>query len=282
MLQEVRFATYINVSFAPERPSLPGGASPGIWLATLGRFTSLGSFVFEQIPAHFSVHVIESGAGVMRVGGKEYDVSRGDIFAFFPRCHVRYWDHPGTPWRYTWCDLDGPGAAECLRLAGLSPEHPHLRGEFGQIVEPLFKEAEEALMRLATSRAFAVSFAWRMIDLIDRGRERPPAIGKRDVAEIAKSLLDGHFSASVGIAEIARQIGVSRATLFRKFKDAYGRSPKEYLDGVRIDRARKLLRESEAPLREIAAACGYEDAHYFIRAYKQATGRTPGRERGSE
>ncbi|MDR3709324.1 MAG: AraC family transcriptional regulator [Capsulimonadaceae bacterium] len=279
MLQEINMPSYTNMTYVTDVPSLPGAQPPRLWLATMGRFISAGGFVFEQIAANAAVHIVESGSGTMRANGVDYEVGRGDVFTFFPQSHYRYWDAPQAPWRYTWCLLAGKDAVAALQLAGITPEKPLVRGDYATLIEPLFTEAARILRAPRTPPAFAISFAWRLVDAIEQARERPEPPGERNIVETAKSLLDGHFSSNLGVGDLARQLGVSRATLFRKFKEAYGTSPKEYLDNIRIGRAQRLLQESPAPIREIAAACGYDDPHYFIGVYKRATGRTPGQDR---
>ena len=55
-----------------------------------------------------------------------------------------------------------------------------------------------------------------------------------------------------------------------------GASPKEVLDGLRIERAKRLLLSSNGSVKEVAAACGYASEAYFSRAFKARTGHPPG------
>jgi transcriptional regulator GlxA family with amidase domain len=87
--------------------------------------------------------------------------------------------------------------------------------------------------------------------------------------------MEEQMMSGITVDEIARKLGVTRSTLFRKFRDRYRVSPKEHLDTVRIERARRLLIQSNAPIRDIAGICGYEDGHYFSRAFKRQIGCTP-------
>lgn len=278
MLQETQTPTWTTVTYIPDEPRLPAG-EPALWLGTLGRFASKGKFRYEQVSNHIALHVIEAGRGIMRTGGIDYEVGPGDLFVFFPGQHYRYWDFDHAPWRFAWCWLCGTEAASSLAIAGLTPAQPHLKGDFARALEPLFTEISFMLRESHTPTTYPIATGWRLIDTIERGRERRLPANNANIAALAKSLFDGHFSSTVNVSDLARQLNISRATLFRKFKEAYAVSPKEYLDSLRMERARLLLRDSTATIREIAASCGYEDTHYFSRAFKHATGRTPGDER---
>lgn len=54
-------------------------------------------------------------------------------------------------------------------------------------------------------------------------------------------------------------------------------SPKKDLQNVRIQRAKDLLKNSDFSVKEIAEMIGYDNEYYFIRKFKQVTGKTPGK-----
>lgn len=58
-------------------------------------------------------------------------------------------------------------------------------------------------------------------------------------------------------------------------------TPYQWLVSQRIDRARTLLRTSNAPLAEVAIACGFADQSHFTRVFASIVGATPGNWRRS-
>lgn len=74
------------------------------------------------------------------------------------------------------------------------------------------------------------------------------------------------------MAEIAR---LSRTNLLRNFRQATGRSPVEFLIGLRLAAAKRLLRQSELGMTEIALAVGFGDSNYFARKFRESLGQTP-------
>lgn len=244
-------------------------------LASLGRFYSTGRFTFQQVMPvdRVAVHVVHRGRGVLAVGGEQFEIAEYDVFAFFPGCHYSYHDFPTTPWQYTWLDLEGPEASAAVRHFGLSERQPLLRG-IRVDAEALFREICATYRRPSIAPSYAIAAGWRVIDAL--ASARPAHTPRQGVAEMAKFLIDRSTMAAMSVDALAEQLGVSRSALFRQFRGAYGVSPKKHVDAVRLQRACQLLRESRAPLKQIAAACGYANSQYFIRAFSKAYGQAPG------
>jgi len=84
----------------------------------------------------------------------------------------------------------------------------------------------------------------------------------------------------VSPAQIAAEIGISTRQLERLFGKFLNTSPKKYYMELRLDRARHLLIQTEAPVIEIALACGFESSGHFSRVYRAAYGVAPTQQRG--
>lgn len=88
--------------------------------------------------------------------------------------------------------------------------------------------------------------------------------------------LERHLQQSLDMGKLAADISSSESTILRHFKDAYDMTPVQYLQKIRIDRAKVLLEITQQDISEIAEACGYQDAASLRRIFKKATGHTPG------
>lgn len=84
------------------------------------------------------------------------------------------------------------------------------------------------------------------------------------------------------IESLAATVNMSRSAFALRFKQLIGEAPMEYLARCRIQKARRLLRESEMTLGQIAGAIGYESETSFNKAFKRLTGVPPGRFRDGE
>lgn len=78
---------------------------------------------------------------------------------------------------------------------------------------------------------------------------------------------------------LAARVGVSRATLTRRFTALVGRPPMAYLAWWRLTRAAGLLRSTAEPLDAIARRVGYGSPYALSHAFSRQFGTTPGRYR---
>lgn len=78
---------------------------------------------------------------------------------------------------------------------------------------------------------------------------------------------------------LAARVGVSRATLARRFTALVGRPPMAYLGWWRLTRAAALLRDTQEPLDTIARRVGYSSQYALSHAFSRLFGTTPGRYR---
>ena len=91
--------------------------------------------------------------------------------------------------------------------------------------------------------------------------------------------LQAHACENITVDDILRKVPMARRALERKFKSLLGRSPAKEICHIRIQRARKLLAETNLPMQDIAEACGYTSYTYLGNVFKKETGISPGRYR---
>ena len=96
-----------------------------------------------------------------------------------------------------------------------------------------------------------------------------------DVLQIQLWIQDHCQQPNIEIKTLAADFGFSERNLNRRFKEATGKSPKQYLLGVRHQAARDLLKKSNLAVNEVAARVGYLDASHFTRQFKSLAGQTP-------
>jgi AraC-like DNA-binding protein len=109
----------------------------------------------------------------------------------------------------------------------------------------------------------------------------PRALRDPEVAA-ALEALHAQPAAPWRIEDLAAHVGLSRATLARRFTALTGQPPMAYLTWWRMTTAARLLRESELPLTAIARQVGYGSPYAFSHAFKRQFGLSPGAYRGRE
>lgn len=94
------------------------------------------------------------------------------------------------------------------------------------------------------------------------------------VAKVLKYVTD-HITEALTIEEIADAVGVSRRTFSRAFAKHAHVTPSVFVEQVRIDFARKLLEETDVPLKTVAFRCGFHNATQMRMIFSRQLGTTP-------
>jgi len=81
--------------------------------------------------------------------------------------------------------------------------------------------------------------------------------------------IDNHFHDKISIEELARIANLSRYHFSRLFKEITNKTPGEYLNFVRINKAETLLKYSDMNVTEVALSTGFSDPNYFSRIFKK-------------
>ena len=101
--------------------------------------------------------------------------------------------------------------------------------------------------------------------------------GRQMVVRRAQDIVTQRFCGEITLSELAEQLDLTPGYLSGLMKKYIGKTFSEYLTYLRMEQAKKLLRETHDKIYAVAIAVGYEDA-FFISAgfFKRETGMTPG------
>ena len=100
------------------------------------------------------------------------------------------------------------------------------------------------------------------------------AVEDRQIAAAAHFIRE-HACEGIDVGDLLRHVPLSRSTLERRFAAIMGRSPKDEILRVRLNRAKQLLVETGFSLALIAEKIGLEHTEYFGRIFKKKVGLTP-------
>jgi AraC-like DNA-binding protein len=91
----------------------------------------------------------------------------------------------------------------------------------------------------------------------------------------AKDLADGRYFEPLGVEDLARAAGLSRAHFSRQFRRAFGESPHAYLLTRRLERAAALLRMTDRSVADICFSVGLQSIGSFTTSFTRAFGLSP-------
>lgn len=92
---------------------------------------------------------------------------------------------------------------------------------------------------------------------------------------LARLLLDQNYTAPMTIEDLSREVALSPYYLIRAFRQVYKQTPHQYMVGLRITRAKELLRNTDLNITEVCMAVGYESLGSFSTLFRKVAGISP-------
>ncbi len=118
---------------------------------------------------------------------------------------------------------------------------------------------------------------WCMAELVMIAKNLEE-IKKNQVSDIMKKAVEyiqKNYSQDLRLKEVAEWVQMSPQYFSKIFKDNLGVNFIEYLTNLRMEYAKKMLKESDKTIKEICFESGYNDPNYFSRLFKKHVGVTP-------
>jgi LacI family transcriptional regulator len=102
-----------------------------------------------------------------------------------------------------------------------------------------------------------------------------------DDAEVQQAVefIRDQVHAGISVDDVLRAVPRSRRTLEMRFRSVLGRSPAEEIRRVRIERAKRLLVETDAGMAGVARASGFSSANQLCETFRREAGVSPTRHR---
>ena len=165
----------------------------------------------------------------------------------------------------------------------LDQEHlaAHAGAEHGHVLT-LFVIAQRALDDLFAFTPFILSRSWAvhtLEDVRDEIESLLKGIGSASSSPIidkAREYVLSHVTQRITLSDVASYAGVSLGYMSKSFKRVMGRSLVDYVNDMKVDRAREMMAASpHMRVGEIAIALGFENIYYFSKVFRRVTGMSP-------
>ncbi|WP_260961233.1 GlxA family transcriptional regulator [Pseudomonas citri] len=92
------------------------------------------------------------------------------------------------------------------------------------------------------------------------------------------TLMEANLEDPLDSDQLARCVGISRRQVQRLFREQLATSPQKYYLRLRVNEARRLLKNSNLPIFQVALACGFVASNHFTKCYSMQFGYPPSKE----
>jgi AraC family transcriptional regulator len=140
--------------------------------------------------------------------------------------------------------------------------------------DELMRPRQSPLFVQGIAQAVAIHLARDYAELVEKPRSRSPSLPGYKLRQVTDWMGD-HIVEDLNLARLAAQVRLSKFHFHRLFKSGVGVSPARYHINLRMDAARRLLRETKKSVIEVAIEVGYTNPSHFAQLFRRETGLTP-------
>lgn len=232
----------------------------------------------ERRVKYYEIEMFCRDGGCSFINGQRHIIEKGNILVAKPgyiRCSKLHFTS-----KYIHFETDDSLIAELLN--SLSDFY---RFDFTEEFEYLFDEVYRYI--LSENRYAVISATAMLLELICKIKEKPFMIlnGKSssDQSPILKAVdyINCHYTENISTYDIAKHCGMSVSYFHKKFVEANGITPNEYINKLRISKAKKMLLSDNEPVSIIAEKCGFNSQAYFTYCFKKSADTSPLKYRNS-
>ena len=267
-------------------------------------FTHFDSFPFfiqfggHQGGMYFHTHIdfselviVLDGQAINVVGEEQFPVEKGDVFVMgkgsshgyleardFKICNIMFDFDSLLNANYDVKELEGFHALFLLdplapdgfksRLK-LSPE------KFREIKKTVLAALEEYEGGSPARQSMLFAYFMQIVVTLSRLYGMSPMQKETAGVAAAAAYIERHFNENITLERLLEISHYSQRHFIRLFSECYNISPHKYLQNIRMKHACLLLEQTNKPITEIAAICGFNDSNFFTRTFKKQMIMTP-------
>lgn len=245
--------------------------------------------------------IVTSGKAVFQIDTENYEVHSGEgIFVNSGELHAGY------PLEGSHCSFKAlvfgdsllhSGSFDLIQSKYLDPIlknrlsiRRHIKGREEwekELLQRLIKTMDYVLDRVPAYELLVKSEMFAAVSLVVRNStpvQASEANSNYRIEKLKNALryMQDNSSQKLSTMDISSHLGMSEGHFCRLFKQYFKRTPVEYLNYYRVNKAARLLRDTELKVLEVAMEVGFDNLSYFIGTFKHYMGATPSKYRRTD
>ncbi len=250
---------------------------------------------------YIEIVYVLSGSAMHRVGDETVEAKKGDLFII--NCGMPHAFYKKEDESEQFCAYDlmfSPDFFEVDLINGndfsvlgssylfysMFPEERtmgadlHLSGngynDLGELFQKIYMEyhgREKGYINII--RAYVIELIIKIFRRMDKATDKG-TMRKEDIIKSALEYLKKNYNMHISVNDLASRAFLSRDYFSKLFRETTGKTVTAFLNELRIEEARRLLRETDYKIAVIAEYCGFGDMKYFYTVFNSRVGMTPG------
>ncbi len=234
-----------------------------------------------RILSEYQLLYITEGSGVFSCEtfgrDRKLPIHAGNMILLFPGEWHNYRPNRESGWKEYWIGFDGPMMDTRVSHGFFNRSRPILDVSFHDELTALYLRATEiAEMQQSGFQQALGGIVSALLGLAyhyDRNENFIESNTAKMVVR-AKMLVNENL-VTVTPTSLADELCVSYSSFRRIFKEYTGFSPAKYILNMKINKAKEMLTNSPAEIKEIAYNLGFDNSDYFFTVFRRLTGQTP-------
>lgn len=205
-------------------------------------------------------------------------IKSGDMFVIRPHVWHSYFPEKRTGWTEYWIGFKGVNIDNRFMNNFFSPEQIVYRVGLREDVVGLYEKALDiARKEKAAYQQYLAGIANLIMGIMMYSDKNTLFQENEAYSRInrAKLIIRENLTNDISLEDIASEVNMSYSWFRKLFKEYTGLSPANYIQEMKIERAKNMLMTSELSIKEIAYILNFESVSYFSLTFRSRTGKTP-------
>ena len=236
-----------------------------------------GNCLRENGRIDYHILYVADGFCYFTYNGETFKIPKGNIILFYPYERQQYAFHACDKSVSYFIHFTGTGCEKILKKANPENKRVIYTGKSIRLEEVFDKLIREHSLKQHSYEMYCSGLLIELFSIISRyasiNREN---IKKKQEKIIEDALLSIYKDlANVTVSELAARYYLSTGRFSHIFKEVTGSSPLEYINHMKIQKAKDMITYTDYPINKIAIDIGIDDQNYFSRLFKKYTGLSP-------
>ena len=228
----------------------------------------------------YTLHIVIKGRGYFKIAGKEYRVTKDQIFLITPSEEISYFPDKNDPWEYMWVEFNGLAVKSLCERANITVANPvHTLNNPKPFIQQFSEMLEESSDSKVHSTINVLSHLLRILSMLIHEHDRLLSTHLSDtkvhIRPIVEYIEQNIGDATLSLNKISHLFYMNASYLSRIFKRTMGVNVSKYITSLRMLKAFIMLKTKQFSITKISETIGYSSPFYFSKEFKRYSKLSP-------